>query len=116
MTEIIWSSKADEILRVGKKLDSIGVRNWALTKLQALQVLGELGKNKIPILGGDVYVEDTDGVIKLSYSNWYCDRLPGETLDHYLARSIAKAEEYITNFKVVNSAKVFFAIVPGVGV
>lgn len=109
--DTIWSKESDAILRVGRSLEDIGVRNWALTREQTLIALDQFGAEGIAILGGDVYEIQREG-LQLNYDNWYCDRKDSESESSFVYRSIAKAREYITNYKLDQDKECFFAIVP----
>lgn len=111
--DTIWSRKADEILKIGHPLNKVGVRNWALTKSDALAALEQFLRCHIPILGGDVY-EEINGTIQSNYDSWHCDALPGETKNDFLIRSITKAKTYIEEYRATPSDRVFFAFVPDV--
>ena len=110
--ENIWSDEIDAILSVGRTLDSVGVRNWALDRDAALAALERLSAMKVAVLGGDVYA--VSGVnVESNYDNWYCNRDSGEVDADFAERSIAKARSYIANYRVKSGA-VLFAIVPSV--
>lgn len=111
MNNIVWSNKVDEILSKGISLESIGVKNWALSQQEALQVLSQFVELQIPILGGDV-CEFVNGAIQYNYDNWYCDRLPNESDLDFVSRSIRKAREYIEHYNIKDSDTIFFAVVP----
>jgi hypothetical protein len=110
--EIVWSKKIDEILKIGQPLDNVGVHNWALTKIQALNVIDQFLDYNVAILGGDVY-ENIDGIIQSNYDSWFCDPLPGETGDDFTQRSIKVARTYIGEYKLKGD-KIFFVIVPSI--
>ncbi|MEW9899031.1 Imm40 family immunity protein [Chitinivorax sp. PXF-14] len=110
--ENIWSSEIDSILSVGRTLDSVGVRNWALEREAALAALEQLSAIKVAVLGGDVYAVNGANV-ESNYDNWYCNRDGGEADADFVERSIAKARSYITNYRA-NAGSVLFAIVPSV--
>jgi hypothetical protein len=109
--ETIWSNSIDEILKIGRPLNEIGIRNWALTKAQALLVIERLMKNKTPILGGDVF-ENVGSLITQNYDNWFCEQLVGETESEFLNRSIAKAKQYIESYPAIGEDIVLFTLVP----
>ncbi len=50
-----WSEDVKKILEGGIPLASVGIDNWALNKDQAMRAFDEFERQKIPILGGDVY-------------------------------------------------------------
>ena len=104
-------SVINDILKIGVSLESIGVKNWALSKEDAINALNRFYELKIPILGGDV-CENFNGVIQYNYDNWYCDRQPNESQLDFVNRSIATARDYINNYHSENIEKIFFALVP----
>ncbi|MBV8619169.1 MAG: hypothetical protein JOY84_09930 [Curvibacter sp.] len=110
--EHIWSSEIDTVLSVGRTLDSVGVRNWALEKGAALAALEQLSTMKVAVLGGDVYAVSGANV-ESNYDNWYCNRDSDETEADFIERSITKAKSYIANYQA-NAGSVLFAIVPSV--
>lgn len=108
--EHIWSAEIDSVLSVGRSLESIGVRNWALEPRAALNALKQLSSIGVAVLGGDVYA--VSGInVESNYDNWYCNRDSGETAVDFVERSIAKARSYITNYQA-RAGSVLFAIVP----
>lgn len=109
--DTIWSKESDAILKVGRSLEDVGVYNWALTKAEALMALDRLEAEGIAILGGDVYEMQIDS-LQSNYDNWYCDREENESKLAFVSRSIAKAREYVTNYKSSRDAEYYFAIVP----
>ncbi|MDO5615801.1 MAG: Imm40 family immunity protein [Cruoricaptor ignavus] len=111
MNDIVWSDKVDELLSKGISLESMGIKNWALSQQEALQVLNRFVDLQIPILGGDV-CEFIDGVIQYNYDSWYCDRLPSESHVEFVSRSIRKTKEYIEHYDIKVPNKIFFTFVP----
>ena len=91
--------------------NSIGVKNWALSKKDAIKALDKFYELQIPILGGDVCEKNND-VIQYNYDNWYCDRQPNESQLDFVNRSIALARDYISNYNSDNIENIFFAFVP----
>jgi len=49
--ELVWSQRADRVLAVGEWLGASGIRNWALTRQEALTALDALERDGIGILG-----------------------------------------------------------------
>lgn len=105
-----WSKEVEAIVSNGIALHNTGVRNWALSKAQALSALDKFKIEKISVLGGDVY-ELNDGVPESNCDNWYCDRDPDEAFESYAARSINKARVYISNYNNPNQKQEMFVIV-----
>lgn len=107
----VWSKAVDQILGVGRSLEDVGVRNWALTRAQALDALIRLDTAQIAILGGDVY-ELRDGILRPRYDNWHCDRKQNESGTAFATRSVAAARSYIADYRPEKETEVFFVIVP----
>ncbi|MDD5276208.1 MAG: Imm40 family immunity protein [Methylovulum sp.] len=110
--KIFWSSEIDPILSVGRSLEDVGVRNWALRREDALVALTKLAEIGVAVLGGDVYSVSGGGV-ESNYDNWYCNRGKPESDSAFVERSIAAAMNYIANYRAEEEA-VLFAIVPKV--
>ena len=110
---VVWSSKIDEVLKVGYYLNEIRVNNWALKKSEALDALEKLLELQVPILGGDVY-ENVEGIIQPNCDNWYCDQLTEESKDDYVNRSIKETIDYIERYDTKGFRKTFFVLIPEV--
>lgn len=109
--ETIWSEKADKILNIGTFLSPYGIRNWALTRSQALIVVEELLSERIAILGGDVCTNENNRIFP-NGDGWYSDPLPNESMEDFLKRSIDKTRTYIENYPQREDVRLFFNIVP----
>lgn len=99
----------EELLSVGIDLTDEGIRNWALTREEALDVLQKLPNTTAVVLGGDV-LERSSGMFRHNGDNWHCSPLPGEQLEAWRERSITVASDYIAHYKQRGS-KPFFALV-----
>jgi hypothetical protein len=110
--KIIWSKKADAILKIGYPLKEIGIHNWALKKSDALVALEKFAASNISILGGDVY-EIINQSIQSNYDSWHCDRMPNESRNDFLKRSIEKAKIYMEQYESANN-NILFALIPDV--
>jgi hypothetical protein len=106
----VWSDKIDPLLKIGTPLESVGVRNWALTKADALRALENLFEMGVGIAGGDVY-KRVNGKLALTHDNWFCDRNSHEISEHYVARSVNHARKYIANYES-QGEEFLFALVP----
>lgn len=109
--ETMWFPRADEILSAGEPLSDLGIRNWALTRPQALVALGELEAEDIAVLGGDVLVKSA-GRMRMSDDSWSCDREPGEPFDDFVRRSVGCARAYIIRYPEGVRDPIYFALVP----
>ncbi len=106
----MWSEKVKSILSAGLEINRLGVNNWALTREQALVAIKEFERQKITVLGGDVY-ELVDDKPDSNYDNWYCDQEQGETSNDFIVRSCNHAREYISKYKNPRGRDTFFVIV-----
>ncbi len=106
--ETFWSFEIDPILSVGRSLADVGVRNWALSRVEALAALTKLTEIGVAVLGGDVYSVSGGGV-ESNYDNWYCNRDELESDSAFVERSIAVARNYILDYP---DETVLFVIVP----
>jgi len=105
----IWNESLDAVLAIGRPLEPLGVRNFALSKASALEALEQLKLLGIAVLGGDVYV-DQEGELQNNCDNWYCDPLEGEDNTAFVSRSVALARNYIQSYSFDSA---YFALVPG---
>ncbi|MVA57414.1 Imm40 family immunity protein [Agrobacterium vitis] len=94
--QIIWSDKADRILAVGVWLGPEH-RNWALTKEQVLNAIGELRDADIVILGGDV-LSGPDKCFRDTYANWYFEPSTSCIDSDAVSASALKASSYVRNY------------------
>jgi hypothetical protein len=106
----IWTSVVDEILHQGCWLGNLGIQNWALDRSLTLDVLSQLERAGVAVLGGDVYIRQGEA-IEPSYDNWYCERRADETVLAFVSRSTRAAREYVIAYSP-NRRDVLFALVP----
>jgi hypothetical protein len=111
--EFVWSRNVDKILQRGIFLRDLGIKNWALSKDDALKALSELMIAKIPVIGCDV-CEFENGIIQLNYDNWYCEPKKDELKSDFASRTIEMASSYIENYKSNTPKSIFFILVPEV--
>jgi len=106
----VWSENIDPVLSRGIFLDDLGVRNWALSREDALHAIYEFEAIGVAILGGDVY-QFVGEKAEQTYDSWYCDQGLGESDFEFLKRSLDVAKSYINNYLVPGR---LFALVPQV--
>jgi hypothetical protein len=82
----------------GYNLLPIGVNGIALRKNHSLRAVEILENNKIPILGGDVFVLSNEK-IEFSYDSWYCNEEDFNQYEEYLHNSWEVSRKYIELFK-----------------
>jgi hypothetical protein len=95
----------------GCDLNNPEIINRGLLKDEALAFVNYLQKLQIPILGGDVYYIDDNGDIRLTYDNWYCDKMPEENNIEYYMRSIKITMDYINKYRSYQNYNLLFDIV-----
>ena len=108
----VWSSDIDKVLSVGHFLGASGIRNWALTKEQAIIAIDCLARLGIPILGGDV-LTFADGVYRHNHDNWYCTQGEAESTSAFSNRSASESTGFINSYPAPLGL-CWFAIVPEV--
>jgi hypothetical protein len=91
-------------------LSDLGIRDIALTRIDALKAVGILQMESIPILGGDVFFRRGSN-ISVAYANWYCQPKSGEGPEAFSVRSWEKAANYINNFPEHGEKEAVFVIV-----
>jgi hypothetical protein len=96
----------------GVPLDDLGIREVGLTRADALEAIGYLENDSIPILGGDVYFRHGTR-IEIAYANWYSDPAPGEAQSEFLSRSWNTARKYIKAFPERQDVDPLFVLVVG---
>lgn len=106
---MVWSEDVDRVLRAGRFLEKWGVRNWALTREQALTAIDQLAEARIGVLGGDVWIARSSDLFATG-DNWFSERRGDESEADFVERSLAHARAYIMNYRL--SAQPLFAIVP----
>lgn len=111
--EIVWSKEVDTILSRGRSLSDVGVRNWALSRADALSAIDEFERiGGVALLGGDVYEQRTS-IVKSNRDNWHCDRATHESDQEFVRRSLDLSKKYIEKYNRAGQS-VLFALVPRV--
>jgi hypothetical protein len=95
----------------GVSLDSLGSKEVALDRRNALEAVKLLAEDRIPILGGDVYFYH-EGRMTVAYANWYTEREADESEGVYLQRSWEKAKDYISHFPESAEKTPMFVLTP----
>ncbi|MBB6125112.1 Imm40 family immunity protein [Sphingobium subterraneum] len=89
--------------------ESNGIKNWALTRSQALNALSQLMATGWPILGGDIIQHAGGNSFTYTYENWHCEMQHDEQSEDFLARSIQVARSHILHLDDVSK---FVVLVP----
>ena len=107
-------SYANLLASQGVSLESLGLTEIALERVDALCAIELLASANVPVLGGDVYIERQDR-IEIGFSNWYTDRQDGESRDVFASRSWDKSRTFISRFPEPPGGKTLFVLVVGDG-
>ena len=98
----------------GISLESLGLTEIALARVDALRATEVLALANMPVLGGDVYI-DRQGRIEVGFSNWYTDREDDEPRDLFASRSWEQSRTYISKFPEPQDGRALFVLVVGDG-
>jgi hypothetical protein len=96
----------------GRSLEDLGLAETALLREDALAAISLIRQASVPILGGDVYMQDGTDLFP-AHANWSCDPTRNEKPDEYLARSWSVAESYIKNYPPDLRVITWFVLVIG---
>ena len=89
-------------------LKKYGINDLAWNKEDARVLINSIMKDKIGIIGGDVY--DLTSGFKPLCDNWLCEPINFELEEEYYIRSKLKALNYIDNFPVLSEEKIVFSM------
>src|SRR6478609_3727244 len=78
-------------------LHHLGVREVALIRQNAVDIISALQGSKWAILGGDVLVE-RDGAFRHSGDSWHTDRMADDSCPEFIDRSHRESRSYIERF------------------
>lgn len=95
------------ILNKGIDLSDIGINDYAYSWNCIDNILAEIEKLQLTILGGDVY-SIVEGELILTFDSWYYTMI-GTSSDYSL--SIDKAREYIEYYLDQNGENFYFSFV-----
>ncbi len=112
MNKNVYQKFLDYIKKVGRPLSEInlGSSEYGLKPEDALKVIELLKTENVPILGGDVLVEQ-DGRLEYTYVNWYLDILENQNKIEYAGQSYVKAQEAISPYVNRVDKKYYIVIV-----
>lgn len=99
-----------KILEKTISLAEFGIRDLTWEKEDAENLIVSLMADDIGILGGDVYVIDSNHPIP-TYDNWFSDPEKGELPKEYFLRSKKQALDYIQAYPIEQNQIFLFSIV-----
>jgi hypothetical protein len=99
----------EKITQKSISLEGYGLDDLAWGKEDAKKLINEIMKDKIGILGGDVYQLTTTRLEPLP-ENWSCEPTEEESEEEYYLRSKSESLKYIENYPVQPREKIIFSI------
>lgn len=99
----------EKIIKNSVSLEKYGIDNFAWSKENALKLIHMIEKEKIGILGGDVY-KLASNLEPLS-DNWSCEPKETESEEEFYIRSKKESLEYIENYSIEKEEKILFSII-----
>jgi len=94
----------------GISLQSPGLTEIALNRVDALLAIDLVRSASISILGGDVYFNEVTGIVS-AYANWHCDPVEGEDRNDFVFRSCRETKDYIESFPSTEETPVFVLVI-----
>lgn len=95
----IYKNIPQDIVKCAISLEIIGINEYAWKKNEIIKILEILRKERIAVLGGDVY-RIVDNKIEFTYDSWYLNN-DGD-LD-FVERSLDKAFSYVQEYEKANN-------------
>jgi hypothetical protein len=96
----------------GVSLELLGLSERALSREDAMRAVELVRNAGVPILGGDVYV-DQNGEVASAYANWYVERGERESEKAFAARSYSESRAYISGYPDPPDGMPMFVLVTG---
>jgi hypothetical protein len=90
-------------------LEDYGINDLAWSKEDAKSLINSIMKDKIGILGGDVYKLTSNRLDPLC-DNWSCEPMDTESEEEYYFRSKSESLRYIENYSVQPGERIIFSI------
>lgn len=99
----------EKIIQKSIFLEGYGLNDLAWNKEDAKNLINSILKDKIGILGGDVYTLTSHRLEPL-YDNWACEPRATESEEEYYLRSKLESLKYIENYLTQEKENVIFLI------
>ncbi len=99
----------EEIIQKSISLERYGVNDLAWSKEDAQNLIESIMKDKVGILGGDVYKLASNRLEPL-YDNWSCKPNQTESSEEYFLRSKTESLNFIENYPIQPEENVVFSI------
>lgn len=104
--------KQEIIEKIAKKsisLEKYGLNDLAWSKEDAKNLIRAIMKDRVGILGGDVY-KLTSNRLEPLYENWACEQAAIESEEEFFLRSKFESLKYIENYLVKPEESIVFSI------
>ncbi len=98
-----------KITQKSLSLEKYGLNDLAWSKEDATDLIQAIMKDRIGILGGDVYKLKSNRLEPLN-DNWSCEPMSAESEEEYYVRSKTKSLNYIENYLIENGENIIFSI------
>jgi hypothetical protein len=99
----------EKIVQKSISLERYGINDLAWSKEDAKNLINAIMKDKIGILGGDVY-KLTPNRLEPLCDNWSCEPTKTESEEEYYFRSKSESLRYIENYPVQPEERIIFSI------
>lgn len=99
----------EKVTRKVISLEKYGAGDLAWSKEDAKALISSIMKDKIGILGGDVYKLTLNHLEPL-YDNWSCEINKVESQEEYYLRSKIESLSYIENYTIFPEENIVFSI------
>lgn len=99
----------EKILERAIYLDKYGLNDLAWTKEDAQTLIRAVMKDRIGILGGDLY-QLNHGRVEPLYDNWSCEPRGNEEEEEYYSRSKIESLSYIDSYVTDGDKGILFSI------
>jgi hypothetical protein len=112
MNNTLFRHLPSAIVKTALSLENIGVDEYAWDWQDSIKIIETLTgpANKIPILGGDVYVL-ANGQFKHTGDSWFIEKAVSESSDVFLDRTRFISIAYIKTYTARNGENFFYSIV-----
>jgi hypothetical protein len=99
----------EKITRKSISLEKYGLNDLAWNKEDAENLINSIMKDRIGILGGDVY-RLMQNCLEPLYDNWACEPGATESEEEYYLRSKSESLKYIEAYPVQTGENIVFSI------
>lgn len=99
----------EKILQHALSLEEYGINDLSWKREDAKSLIQEIIKDKIGILGGDIYKLSHNHLEPLS-DNWACEPNETESEEEYYFRSKSESLKYITEYPARQEENILFSI------